>query len=90
MRDVELSAGCGGRCLRRQSPGQRNGREHENGSHPQRRLHDDLQCPCSRSSKNAAVRLASQAPAAAPGRQLYVTHCATCHGTSGRGDGPMA
>ena len=35
-------------------------------------------------------RLATQAPATAPGRQLYVTHCATCHGTSGRGDGPMA
>jgi mono/diheme cytochrome c family protein len=35
-------------------------------------------------------RLASQPPAAAPGRQLYLAHCATCHGTSGRGDGPMA
>ena len=35
-------------------------------------------------------RLASQPPAAAPGRPLYLAHCATCHGTSGRGDGPMA
>jgi mono/diheme cytochrome c family protein len=34
-------------------------------------------------------RLASQ-QAAAPGRSLYLTHCATCHGASGRGDGPMA
>lgn len=24
------------------------------------------------------------------GRQLFRTHCATCHGASGRGDGPMA
>jgi len=24
------------------------------------------------------------------GRTLYLTHCATCHGKAGRGDGPMA
>ena len=24
------------------------------------------------------------------GRELYMTHCATCHGTGGQGDGPMA
>jgi mono/diheme cytochrome c family protein len=24
------------------------------------------------------------------GRQLYATHCATCHGIAGRGDGPTA
>lgn len=24
------------------------------------------------------------------GQQLYRTHCASCHGTAGRGDGPMA
>ena len=24
------------------------------------------------------------------GRNVYVTHCATCHGPSARGDGPMA
>ena len=35
-------------------------------------------------------RLASQRSAAPPGQALYLTHCATCHGTSGRGDGPMA
>jgi mono/diheme cytochrome c family protein len=28
--------------------------------------------------------------AAARGRQLYATHCATCHGGGGRGDGPTA
>jgi mono/diheme cytochrome c family protein len=26
----------------------------------------------------------------ASGRQLYVTHCAVCHGEGGRGDGPSA
>ena len=31
-----------------------------------------------------------QAPAAASGRQLYAVHCASCHGLSGHGDGPMA
>jgi mono/diheme cytochrome c family protein len=35
-------------------------------------------------------RLAPQPSAAPPGQALYRTHCATCHGTSGRGDGPMA
>lgn len=30
-----------------------------------------------------------QEPAMARGRQLYRTHCATCHGASGQGDGPM-
>jgi mono/diheme cytochrome c family protein len=42
-----------------------------------------------------AVDLAPQAGAAgqpvrAAGRDLYMTHCASCHGTSGRGDGPAA
>jgi len=27
-------------------------------------------------------------PAALPGRDLYVEHCATCHGVEGKGDGP--
>ena len=42
-------------------------------------------------------RLASLSGAAAPaapeveaGRALYATHCALCHGPSGRGDGPSA
>jgi mono/diheme cytochrome c family protein len=35
-------------------------------------------------------RQASQPAPSAAGRPLYLTHCATCHGTSGRGDGPMA
>jgi mono/diheme cytochrome c family protein len=30
-----------------------------------------------------------QEPATIRGRQLFKTHCATCHGTSGQGDGPM-
>ena len=34
---------------------------------------------------------ASRQPAdVSAGRALYVTHCATCHGKAGRGDGPMA
>ncbi len=27
---------------------------------------------------------------AAPGRELFLKYCASCHGTSGQGDGPMA
>jgi mono/diheme cytochrome c family protein len=30
------------------------------------------------------------ASAAKAGAKLYRTHCATCHGPSGKGDGPMA
>jgi mono/diheme cytochrome c family protein len=37
------------------------------------------------------ARPPSQQPAdATAGRTLYLTHCATCHGKAGRGDGPMA
>jgi mono/diheme cytochrome c family protein len=32
--------------------------------------------------------LASDAAALAAGKQLYVTHCVSCHGDGGRGDGP--
>jgi mono/diheme cytochrome c family protein len=41
----------------------------------------------------AAALVAGQNLAAAPpspGHALYTTHCATCHGESGRGDGPSA
>jgi mono/diheme cytochrome c family protein len=39
----------------------------------------------------ASVLLASrQTPTTTTGRQLYATHCATCHGPAGRGDGPLA
>ncbi|MCC7034317.1 MAG: cytochrome c [Acidobacteria bacterium] len=31
-----------------------------------------------------------RADARASGRTLYMEHCASCHGTSGRGDGPAA
>lgn len=39
--------------------------------------------------------MAAQAPAPAPavleaGRGLFMTHCASCHGAGGRGDGPAA
>jgi mono/diheme cytochrome c family protein len=37
------------------------------------------------------ARAVSRQPAdATAGRALYLTHCATCHGKAGRGDGPMA
>ena len=39
----------------------------------------------------SGVRPASQQSAdGAAGSRLYLTHCATCHGKAGRGDGPMA
>ena len=34
--------------------------------------------------------LAAAAPAAEPGRGLYLRHCAECHGLDSRGDGPIA
>ena len=44
-------------------------------------------------SAGSATTLHQQAPAADPrianGRALFVTYCATCHGTSARGDGPV-
>jgi mono/diheme cytochrome c family protein len=40
----------------------------------------------------AAAGPQASGPAAevAQGRTLYKTHCAVCHGTTGRGDGPLA
>lgn len=38
----------------------------------------------------AAMSGAAFAQDADIGRSLYHTHCATCHGLEGRGDGPMA
>ncbi len=32
----------------------------------------------------------AQIPQVEGGRALYTTYCASCHGTSGRGDGPVA
>jgi len=32
----------------------------------------------------------ADAPAAYEGRRLYVSHCQLCHGTKGKGDGPLA
>ena len=38
----------------------------------------------------AADLLATKTPAAYEGRRLYVSYCQLCHGTDGRGDGPLA
>jgi cbb3-type cytochrome c oxidase subunit III len=38
----------------------------------------------------AADLLATKLPAAFEGRRLYVSYCQLCHGTDGRGDGPLA
>ena len=38
----------------------------------------------------AAMAQQKGAAAALEGRALFVTHCASCHGVSGRGDGPGA
>jgi mono/diheme cytochrome c family protein len=37
-----------------------------------------------------AGRADAQSPAAATGDYLFRTYCAACHGTSARGDGPLA
>jgi len=39
---------------------------------------------------SSSAAAASPAPDVAAGRALYATHCALCHGPSGRGDGPSA
>jgi cbb3-type cytochrome c oxidase subunit III len=38
----------------------------------------------------AADLLATKPPDAYEGRRLYVSYCQLCHGTDGRGDGPLA
>ncbi len=40
--------------------------------------------------KAAAVPPGASPPAAYEGRRLYVSYCQLCHGTDGRGDGPLA
>jgi mono/diheme cytochrome c family protein len=40
--------------------------------------------------KNKANPVASNAASIADGKALYGTHCKSCHGTKGKGDGPKA
>ena len=40
--------------------------------------------------ETAADPFDSKPPAAFEGRRLYVSYCQLCHGTDGRGDGPLA
>jgi mono/diheme cytochrome c family protein len=38
----------------------------------------------------SAALLCAQAPSDASGKHLYGAYCASCHGTAGKGDGPVA
>ena len=38
----------------------------------------------------SAAEVAANTPAAYEGRRLYVSYCQLCHGTVGKGDGPLA
>ena len=40
--------------------------------------------------KNMPNPVKSDATSLATGKQLYVQHCKSCHGTKGKGDGPKA
>lgn len=40
--------------------------------------------------KNKANPVKSDATSIAKGKELYATHCKSCHGTKGKGDGPKA
>lgn len=40
--------------------------------------------------KNKVNPIASNAASIAEGKALYGTHCKSCHGTKGKGDGPKA
>ena len=40
--------------------------------------------------KNMANPVKSDATSIATGKELYTTHCKSCHGTKGKGDGPKA
>ena len=46
--------------------------------------------PVSTSAEVAREFMAAPPGSAADGRRLFVHHCAACHGTGGRGDGPFA
>ena len=39
---------------------------------------------------NDTQNTATQRPSPAEGRAMFITYCASCHGTSGKGDGPAA
>ena len=52
---------------------------------------DDLSPEAASPSPEAAPAAAEVEPtAAAEGAAIFATHCATCHGPEGRGDGPAA
>jgi mono/diheme cytochrome c family protein len=49
-----------------------------------------LMAPASPVAHATAQPTQNEIKARAAGRVLYVEHCASCHGASGRGDGPAA
>lgn len=51
---------------------------------------DQKPWPVPDSAKNKANPVKSDAASIANGKSLYTTHCKSCHGTKGKGDGPKA
>jgi mono/diheme cytochrome c family protein len=51
---------------------------------------DQKPWPVPDAAKNKANPVKSDAESIANGKNLYTTHCKSCHGTKGKGDGPKA
>lgn len=51
---------------------------------------DQKPWPVPDAAKNKANPVKSDATSIASGKALYNTHCKSCHGTKGKGDGPKA
>ncbi len=51
---------------------------------------DQKPWPVPDSAKNRVNPIKSDAASIASGKALYSTHCKSCHGTKGKGDGPKA
>lgn len=51
---------------------------------------DQKPWPVPDAAKNKANPVKADAASIANGKTLYTTHCKSCHGTKGKGDGPKA
>lgn len=51
---------------------------------------DQKPWPVPDAAKNKANPVKADAASIANGKSLYTTHCKSCHGTKGKGDGPKA